>query len=178
MESKIYYKYPDSRLIVTFRTTRILEIKIVSLAAINLTKQSKKKPNSSPHLNRMCANNRSGSFVLRGPVSEVAEWNAIVESLNSSRVKYRAIDRQPLEENFPPLLERNSKRSSPRDNVGDPPRNRRWSADDGNTRGKYINSWTVGGKQLAGTRWTERLLRLSVEEGSVWGNVCQSKAGF
>lgn len=146
MESKIYYKYPDSRLIVTFRTTRILEIKIV-LRAINLTKQSKKKPNSSPHLNRMCANNRSGSFVLRGPVSEVAEWNAIVESLNSSRVKYRK-------------------------------RNRRWSADDGNTRGKYINSWTVGGKQLAGTRWTERLLRLSVEEGSVWGNVCQSKAGF
>lgn len=73
LESKIYYKYPDSRRIVTFRTTRILEIKIVSLAAINLTKQSKKKPNSSPHLNRMCANNRSGSFVLRGPVSEVAE---------------------------------------------------------------------------------------------------------
>lgn len=42
MESKIYYKYPDSRRIVTFRTTRILEIKIV-LRAINLTKQSKKK---------------------------------------------------------------------------------------------------------------------------------------
>lgn len=61
----------------------------------------------------MCANNRSGSFVLRGPVSEVAEWNAIVESLNSSRVKYRAIDRQPLEENFPPPSSREIRRDRP-----------------------------------------------------------------
>lgn len=178
MESKIYYKYPDSRLIVTFRTTRILAIKIVSLAAINLTKQSKKKTEleSSSESNvcqqskRFLCTSRSRE---RGRRVKRNRW--IVKFVPRKISRNRSTTSRG---EFPPLLERNSKRSSPRDNVGDPPRNRRWSADDGNTRGKYINSWTVGGKQLAGTRWTERLLRLSVEEGSVWGNVCQSKAGF
>ena len=144
--------YPD--------TIRRLEIKIVSLTTIELNNQKNKKKKFESFFN-VCQQSKRFLCTSRRKTQSLNPCKISRNRSITSREEFSPSSREIRRDRFEIIFAIGQEIGGWWNNI---------------YIYRFVLRWTVGGKQLAGTtRWTERFVAL---EGSVWGNVCQSKAGF